>query len=160
MPIWTLASVTAEPELVLSQWRILETAEATRHFVGADARDSTGRVSSAVVTFDRLTLRGQTQSGRVYQLIGQPGWAMRNMSGKRTTAYERTKSVIETRTFLQMLASADDLASRRDVQSVAVRLLRHYPLNVDLDVSAAALPGVWVALGSRISGLNGRDHNR
>ncbi|WP_081058458.1 MULTISPECIES: BPSL0761 family protein [Burkholderia] len=78
-----------------------------------------------------------------------------------TTAYERTKSVIETRTFLQMLASADDLASRRDVQSVAVRLLRHYPLNVDLDVSAAALPGVWVALGeSRISGLNGRDHNR
>ncbi|WP_341774447.1 hypothetical protein [Burkholderia gladioli] len=60
-----------------------------------------------------------------------------------------------------MLASADDLASRRDVQSVAVRLLRHYPLNVDLDVSAAALPGVWVALGeSRISGLNGRDHNR
>ncbi|KVG15687.1 MULTISPECIES: hypothetical protein [Burkholderia] len=75
MPIWTLASVTAEPEVVLSRWRILETAEATRHFVGADARDSTGRVSSEVVTFDRLTLRGQTQSGRVYQLIGQPGWS-------------------------------------------------------------------------------------
>nr|WP_232440330.1 hypothetical protein [Burkholderia ubonensis] len=75
MPIWTLASVTAEPEVVLSGWRILETAEATRHFVGADARDSTGRVSSEVVTFDRLTLRGQTRSGRVYQLIGQPGWS-------------------------------------------------------------------------------------
>lgn len=73
MPIWTLASVTTEPEVVLSQWRIFETAEATRHFVGADARDSTGRGSSEVVTFDRLTLRGQTQSGRVYQLIDPVG---------------------------------------------------------------------------------------
>ncbi|WP_341875008.1 BPSL0761 family protein [Burkholderia pseudomallei] len=60
-----------------------------------------------------------------------------------TTAYERTKSVIETREFLQMLASADDLASCSHVQSVATCLLRHYPLNIDLEVSAAALPGVW-----------------
>ena len=62
-----------------------------------------------------------------------------------TTAYERTKSVIETRKFLQMLTSADDLASRSHVQSVAERLLRHYPLDIDLEVSAAALPAVWAA---------------
>lgn len=62
-----------------------------------------------------------------------------------TTAYERTKSVIETREFLQMLASSGDLASRNHVQSVAVCLLRHYPLNIDLEVSAVALPGVWAA---------------
>lgn len=60
-----------------------------------------------------------------------------------TTAYERTKSVIETRQFLQRLAFGDDAASYSHVQSVALRLLRHYPLDVDLDVSAAALPGVW-----------------
>lgn len=62
-----------------------------------------------------------------------------------TTAYERTKAVIETRELLTMLASSDDVASRSEIQAFAVRLLRHYPLDIDLDVSAAALPGVWAA---------------
>jgi hypothetical protein len=59
-----------------------------------------------------------------------------------TTAYERTKSVLETRRFLQMLASADEVTIRGLVQSVAVCLLRHYPFDGDLEVSAAALPGL------------------
>lgn len=75
MPIWTLASVTDEPAVSLSQWRILETAEGTRHFVGADVRDRTGRVSSTIVMFDCQSLRGETQSGRIYQLIGEAGWS-------------------------------------------------------------------------------------
>ncbi|CAM8798795.1 DUF2786 domain-containing protein [Burkholderia pseudomallei] len=62
-----------------------------------------------------------------------------------TTPHERTKAVIETRKFLQMLASTDDVASHGDVQSVAGRLLRHYPLDIDLEVSAAALPEIWAA---------------
>ncbi|WP_341866407.1 BPSL0761 family protein [Burkholderia puraquae] len=62
-----------------------------------------------------------------------------------TTPYERTKAVIETRELLKLLASCDDLASRSAVQAIAVRLLRHYPLDVDLGVSAAALPGLWAA---------------
>lgn len=62
-----------------------------------------------------------------------------------TTAYERTKSVIETRKFLQVLASDDEVIIRGLVQSVAACLLRHYPLDIDLEVSAAALPGVWAA---------------
>ncbi|WP_335645876.1 hypothetical protein [Burkholderia ubonensis] len=44
-----------------------------------------------------------------------------------------------------MLASADEVTICGLVQSVAVCLLRHYPLDVDLEVSAAALPGVWGA---------------
>lgn len=60
-----------------------------------------------------------------------------------TTAYERTKSVIETREFLLLLASSDDVATRVRIRLVAARLLRHYPLNIDLEISAAALPGVW-----------------
>ena len=43
----------------------------------------------------------------------------------------------------EMLASADEITIGGLVQSVAIGLLRHYPLNIDLDVSAAALPGVW-----------------
>ncbi|MBU9517615.1 hypothetical protein KTE45_03950 [Burkholderia multivorans] len=75
MPIWKIAAVSDEPGVSLIRWSILETDDGTRHFVGIDERDSTGRVSSQVVTFDRLALRGETQSGRVYQLIGQPGWS-------------------------------------------------------------------------------------
>ncbi|MBR7915861.1 hypothetical protein KDX16_08395 [Burkholderia vietnamiensis] len=75
MPIWKIAPVNDEPGVSLIQWSILETDNGTRHFVGTDERDSTGRVSSDVMTFDHLTLRGQTQSGRVYQLIGRPGWS-------------------------------------------------------------------------------------
>jgi hypothetical protein len=73
MPIWRIAPVNEEPAVSLLQWSIRETNDGTRHFIGSDERDSTGRVSSQVITFDRVTLRGQTQSGRVYQLIGQPG---------------------------------------------------------------------------------------
>lgn len=60
-----------------------------------------------------------------------------------TTACERTKAVIEARKFLQTLSSADEVTIRGLVQSVAVCLLRHYPLDIDLDNSASALPNVW-----------------
>lgn len=59
---------------------------------------------------------------------------------------ERTKAVIETREFLRLLASSDDAARGIDIRAIAARLIRHYPLDVDLDISAAALPGVWAPL--------------
>ncbi|MET3232603.1 UNVERIFIED_ORG: hypothetical protein ABIC54_004808 [Burkholderia sp. 1263] len=62
-----------------------------------------------------------------------------------TMPYERTRAVVETRKFLQVLSSAEEVTIRGLVQSVAVCLLRHYPLDIDLDVSASALPGIWGA---------------
>ncbi|WP_408467209.1 BPSL0761 family protein [Paraburkholderia fungorum] len=56
---------------------------------------------------------------------------------------ERTKAVIETRRFLQMLEAADEVHIPGLVQTVAAALLRHYPLDVDLSVSASTLPGIW-----------------
>ncbi|WP_331245134.1 hypothetical protein [Pandoraea pnomenusa] len=44
-----------------------------------------------------------------------------------------------------MLASAGDINIGELVQTEARRLLRHYLLDIDLDVSAAALPGAWSA---------------
>ena len=55
---------------------------------------------------------------------------------------ERTKAVVETRKFLQMLEGADEVSIPGLVQTVAAGLLRHYPLDVDLAVSASALPGI------------------
>jgi hypothetical protein len=75
MPVWRVAPVVEEPEVLLLLWRILETVDGSRHFVGIDQRDNTGRVSSAVSMFDPGALRGSTRSGRVYQLVGRNGWA-------------------------------------------------------------------------------------
>jgi hypothetical protein len=62
-----------------------------------------------------------------------------------TTPHERTKAVTDTRELLQLLASAKEITIDGLIQTVALGLLRHYPLDVDLDVSAAALPVVWAA---------------
>jgi hypothetical protein len=77
--IWTVASVDAEPKLALCQWRILEATyadpdePATRHFIGCTVERLSGRVSSAIQVIDLETLRGVTDSGRVYELKGVPG---------------------------------------------------------------------------------------
>lgn len=75
MPIWKIGSVAEAPSVSLLQWRILETDDGTRHFVGSDKRDFTGRVSSAIQQFDPGNLRGETQSGRIYQLVGGAGYS-------------------------------------------------------------------------------------
>lgn len=73
MPIWTVRSVEGQPSVDLVLWKIFEVDGDTRHFVGADTSDFSGRVSSAVVEFDVSTMRGVTQSGRIYELQGNPG---------------------------------------------------------------------------------------
>jgi hypothetical protein len=74
------------------------------------------------------------------------------MERTMTTPDERTKAVIDTRELLQMLACANEITIDGLVQSVALGLLRHYPLDIDLDVSAAALPGIWAAPKRKRSG--------
>ncbi len=73
MPLWMCWTVDAEPSVTLVQWKIVEIDAGTRHFVGADSRDFTGRVSSAIQEFDATSMRGVTRSGRVYHLLGSPG---------------------------------------------------------------------------------------
>lgn len=60
-----------------------------------------------------------------------------------TTAHEHTKAVVETRDFLRTLASPANTASVGDLQSIAERRPRRFSLNVELAVSAAALPILW-----------------
>ncbi|CAJ2753795.1 Uncharacterised protein [Burkholderia pseudomallei] len=69
-----------------------------------------------------------------------------------TTPYERTKAVVDTREFLLTLSRADDVTVRGLVQTMAICLLRHYPLDVDIEVSAAALPGIWATPENRRAG--------
>ena len=75
MPLWTAKPVSEQPEIILSKWRIFETPEGTRHFVGKNLTgNGTGRVSSAITVFDKTSMTGVTRSGRVYQLLGDPGY--------------------------------------------------------------------------------------
>ena len=60
-----------------------------------------------------------------------------------TTPTERTNAVIETRRFLQLLASDDGLRDVGNIRETAIRLLRHYPRDIDLSVSSSAFPSVW-----------------
>jgi hypothetical protein len=74
MTVWNVEDVKGEPEIVLVRWRILETGSGERHLVGAREDDFTGRVSTAVMTFDPLRMVATTRSGRTYQLRGEPGY--------------------------------------------------------------------------------------
>lgn len=73
MPIWPAASVEEEPEIRLRCWHVIETERGEHHFVGQSMASGTGRVSSAITSFDPSSRIGRTRSGRRYILIGQPG---------------------------------------------------------------------------------------
>jgi len=60
-----------------------------------------------------------------------------------TTPDERTRAVRSTYEFLRTLATADEITIPGLVQTAAVALLRHYPGDGDLEVSASALPAIW-----------------
>jgi len=75
MPIWKIAPVSDAPEVTLSHWQIRELPNRNRHFVGSDVTDGTGRVSTFIVEFDVETMRGRTNSRRVYHLRGKTGWS-------------------------------------------------------------------------------------
>nr|WP_305763955.1 BPSL0761 family protein [Collimonas sp. OK307] len=55
--------------------------------------------------------------------------------------HERTRSVVQAREFLQELARSADVPE--SVRTEARRLLRHYPSDGDLHLTALALPGWW-----------------
>ncbi|UFS72482.1 hypothetical protein LPW11_09875 [Geomonas sp. RF6] len=75
--IWLPPGVLEEPEVVLIRWRVLEVLDRERrerHFVGYSVGGNSGRVSSAIVSFDPCRSYAVTKSGRVYQLVGAPGY--------------------------------------------------------------------------------------
>lgn len=75
MSIWKTKSVSQQPEVTLVHWSVMETERHERHFVGYCKENQEGRVSSRIESFDVKAMRGITQSGRVYQLSGPPGYA-------------------------------------------------------------------------------------
>jgi len=72
--IWTSTSIDEAPEIELSAWRVMQLVDGSRHLVGTNlTEDSTGRVSSRIVSLDAGRVTAVTDSGRVYRLVGGHG---------------------------------------------------------------------------------------
>ncbi len=76
------APVEAEPLKRLCVWQVFKVVSANGpenryglHFLGLDVNDFTGAVSTRIETFDPATMRGVTISGRIYELVGGPGFS-------------------------------------------------------------------------------------
>lgn len=72
MKIWQSRPVDQVPEVVLEEWRILQTATGARHLVGLRQSKGTVRVSSAIMSIDLAARVCTTNSGRKYILVGDP----------------------------------------------------------------------------------------
>lgn len=72
MAIWQSRSVDKVPEVVLTEWRILETSNGDKHLIGHRTTQDTVRISSAIVNVDWSTRTCATRSGRRYVLEGAP----------------------------------------------------------------------------------------
>ena len=71
--VWSAAPVSEEPSIRLSNWQIKKTTTGN-HFCGYSIGGREGRASTRIVTFDPETKKGITESGRVYQLVGEEGY--------------------------------------------------------------------------------------
>lgn len=76
MPIWKVPTVDAQPNLRLYPWRIFEfelDGQVMRRIVGYDAGRDEARTTSPIQKFNPATMRAETRSGRIYELMGPPG---------------------------------------------------------------------------------------
>ena len=79
MSIWKTSSVEDIPAIDISPWSIFELESPlwegkTRHIVGYNMTEREGRVSSKIVKFDKESGVCETESGRLYRLVGDtPG---------------------------------------------------------------------------------------
>ena len=73
--VWRTSSVSDEPEIQLIDWDVKKDTAGNGYFVGTRANDGSGRVSTTIVEFDPERRRGRTQSGRVYELLGNGGYS-------------------------------------------------------------------------------------
>lgn len=72
MPIYRPDDVQTEPVVFLKPWRIFELEDGARHLCGGVGFFGS-RVSSAVVSIDYENATATTSTGRIYELIGEPG---------------------------------------------------------------------------------------
>lgn len=71
--IYIPESVNEIPVEAVCPWKIYEVDDGKHHLVGHCLRTNDGRASSSIQKFDPKKRTITTRSGRIYQLIGNPG---------------------------------------------------------------------------------------
>lgn len=66
-----IESVDKVPVSILKDWFIVR-VDKECYFCGTSMHSNKTRTSTAIVNFDPVRLKGQTSSGRVYELVGTP----------------------------------------------------------------------------------------
>lgn len=82
--VWNVLPLEVQPALDLSHWRVSEVAvggKRERHVWGWNCIDLEGRASSAITKLQPESRTVVTASGRLYRLLGSPGW---NSDGAHT----------------------------------------------------------------------------
>ena len=79
--VWRTVPVSLVPEKWLDSWSVIKVVKVAAHpeefgfhFVGRNVEECNGAVSSRIEQFDPVTMTGVTRSGRVYRLMGLPGF--------------------------------------------------------------------------------------
>ncbi|MNK09914.1 hypothetical protein D3C87_279150 [compost metagenome] len=74
MSIWSIGPISEQPSVSIVDWSIKETNNG-RYFVGTELPHHSGRVSTQIIEYDAEKKIGRTVSGRIYQLLGEPGYS-------------------------------------------------------------------------------------
>jgi hypothetical protein len=115
--VWRCSPVAEKPEVYLEDWAVYEVKlpwneYRTRHFAGTkiERRGGSGRVSTAIVSFDPATRRGVTESGRVYELVKQRSGLMLDAD----YTWNHWKSLHRAADVTDVTAEVKDLLSNRE----------------------------------------------
>jgi hypothetical protein len=71
--VWTVRSVEEQPHIEMVRWRVFEVGE-TFVLSGFSVTNGWGRRSTGIVAVDSQRMRVTTSSGRIYHLVGPPGF--------------------------------------------------------------------------------------
>jgi len=71
--VWSVASVSEEPAVVITGWFVVRMPTGYCHLAGRNARAHESRVTTAVVSLGPEERQVVTTSGRLYELVGPPG---------------------------------------------------------------------------------------
>jgi len=73
MPAWLTTSIGDEPEVVLQDWTVIEAPDGSWFVAGRIQNSRESRVFGPVAEFDLTTMRGRTDTARVFEITGQSG---------------------------------------------------------------------------------------
>lgn len=110
--VWEVPPPGDQPEIVLKRWNVMQLPNGDRHFVGWNAGDREGRASTKIISFDPVTRRGKTVSGRLYELEGPSG-----QDGDGMHTWAGWMKANDAKKFIDVSAEYQDIISKANLST-------------------------------------------